>query len=360
MNSFDSEDPQQSSVDDEVVGDTYEENKMVAPTISEPDGENGDDHENEEEENYDSDEDIINAQCEDMEILRDSSEELVETELLMQNEQGCDAEDQQNEERTIEKRKKGRSNVTGNIVFESKRDRKSRTLEGYVTSGFQSKAFREKIHKKRSLKQQQLKMNGLEKAKEETKKIAASAVTTSTVSSSSQRRSGRRARTPSEKLQPKLLSASQPVVTEAMTKAKEKQLNEQEDSLISSFFKRKAASTTASTVSLPRKLPEGHTNLNNLSTAITTSMNHNTSLLLPSDWKDNTSPLALIGWICKVYWDGEEQWYYARILNYDFNYHRYYVRKTLLFSFLSFSLFSPFLLFLFLLMLLMTSLLPMS
>ena len=34
----------------------------------------------------------------------------------------------------------------------------------------------------------------------------------------------------------------------------------------------------------------------------------------------------LIGCLCKVYWDGEHKWFYARILNYDPYHKRHYVR----------------------------------
>jgi hypothetical protein len=321
MNSFDLEDSPLSRSDYEVVNDTNEESGVV--TISEPlendyDDQNG----NEEEENYCSVEEI--DQCEDMEILRDSIEELGAAASADQKEEG--AGDDQQYGRTGEasvKRTKKRSNSNASLVVELKRDRKGRTLEGYVTSGFQSKAFREKIHKKKFSKPQQLKS---EKVKEG-KQAGITVVGNGTAGGSNQRRSGRRSRTLSEKVQPKTLSSPPAVMTEAMTKAKEKQWNELENSLISSYFKKKAAFAAVSSVSLPRKLPEGHAELTNLSTAISTSVNHYTSLLLPSDWNDKSSALALIGWICKVYWDGEDQWYYARILNYDFNCHRYYVRK---------------------------------
>lgn len=66
-----------------------------------------------------------------------------------------------------------------------------------------------------------------------------------------------------------------------------------------------------------------------IETAIKRGVKESSTLLL--DW---ASPKAkMIGFLCKVYWDGEDTWFYARILNYDSFYDRHYVsvcaqRKT--------------------------------
>jgi hypothetical protein len=72
----------------------------------------------------------------------------------------------------------------------------------------------------------------------------------------------------------------------------------------------------------PRKqLPEGAVELPNLETAIKRGVKESSTTLL--DW---SSPKAkMIGFTCKVYWDGEDTWFYARILNYDSFYDRHYV-----------------------------------
>ena len=72
----------------------------------------------------------------------------------------------------------------------------------------------------------------------------------------------------------------------------------------------------------PRKeLPEGAVELPSLEAAIKRGVKESSTLLL--DW---ASPKAkMIGYSCKVYWDGEDTWFYARILNYDSFYDRHYV-----------------------------------
>lgn len=78
-----------------------------------------------------------------------------------------------------------------------------------------------------------------------------------------------------------------------------------------------------SRVPKPRKiLPEGAVDLPDIETAIKRGVKESSTLLL--DW---ASPKAkMIGFLCKVYWDGEDIWFYARILNYDSFYDRHYVR----------------------------------
>ena len=47
------------------------------------------------------------------------------------------------------------------------------------------------------------------------------------------------------------------------------------------------------------------------------------STKLLTDW--NQQPASFIGKTCKVYWDGDRQWFYARIIYYDANHGRHYV-----------------------------------
>ena len=55
--------------------------------------------------------------------------------------------------------------------------------------------------------------------------------------------------------------------------------------------------------------------------AIKKSVKDCSSLLL--DWNQNAA--KLIGATCKVFWDGDDEWFYARILNYDQRYDRHFV-----------------------------------
>lgn len=68
-------------------------------------------------------------------------------------------------------------------------------------------------------------------------------------------------------------------------------------------------------------LPEGAVDLADIETAIKQGAKECSVSLL--DW--NSSKVKMIGYLCKVYWDGEDTWYYARILNYDSFYDKHYV-----------------------------------
>ena len=68
-------------------------------------------------------------------------------------------------------------------------------------------------------------------------------------------------------------------------------------------------------------LPEGAVEIPDIKTAIKRGIKECSTLLL--DW--NASKAKMIGGLCKVYWDGENTWFYARILNYDSFYDRHYV-----------------------------------
>lgn len=59
--------------------------------------------------------------------------------------------------------------------------------------------------------------------------------------------------------------------------------------------------------------------------AIRMSIENSNTLLL--DW--TTPEASRIGLPCKVYWDGDDVWFYARILNYDRTHDKYFVRNFL-------------------------------
>jgi hypothetical protein len=71
-------------------------------------------------------------------------------------------------------------------------------------------------------------------------------------------------------------------------------------------------------------LPVGPSKPMEMSAAIKKGVKECSKLLL--DW---SKPAAkLVGSLCKVYWDGENQWFYARILNYDCGFNQHYVSLT--------------------------------
>ena len=68
-------------------------------------------------------------------------------------------------------------------------------------------------------------------------------------------------------------------------------------------------------------LPVGPSKPMEMITAIKRGVKECSSPLL--DW---SIPAAkLVGSICKVFWDGENEWFYARILNYDCGFNKHYV-----------------------------------
>ena len=75
-------------------------------------------------------------------------------------------------------------------------------------------------------------------------------------------------------------------------------------------------------------LPVGPSKPMEMSAAIKKGVKECSKLLL-----DCKKPAAkLVGSICKVFWDGENEWFYARILNYDSGHNRHYVRYTTIIS----------------------------
>jgi hypothetical protein len=81
-------------------------------------------------------------------------------------------------------------------------------------------------------------------------------------------------------------------------------------------------------------LRQGPWNVSDITDAIKCGVKESNTLLL--DW---TNPeVQKIGRLCKIYWDGEDKWFYARIINYDdafklhlvshhYYYYYYYVNK---------------------------------
>lgn len=94
-------------------------------------------------------------------------------------------------------------------------------------------------------------------------------------------------------------------------------LDEVEEEIISDAFRRSAPKQ------LPPPPPEGASVVRDQSAALTRSISEAAALLLEPDWR--SPPCQLIGNTCKVFWDGEDAWFYARILNYDKISGRHYI-----------------------------------
>lgn len=77
---------------------------------------------------------------------------------------------------------------------------------------------------------------------------------------------------------------------------------------------------------LPISLPIKKTSVvSTLELAILRSVDECTTLI--NDWSSNSA--QLIGRLCKVYWEEEFTWFYARILNYDSKFNRHYIYYAL-------------------------------
>ena len=71
-----------------------------------------------------------------------------------------------------------------------------------------------------------------------------------------------------------------------------------------------------------RLLPDGAENtFADVKKAVQWGVTYGTRLL--TDWSQPGA--EFIGKLCKIYWDGEKQWFYARILYYDSQYHKHLV-----------------------------------
>ena len=106
------------------------------------------------------------------------------------------------------------------------------------------------------------------------------------------------------------------IVKEPALSAKEKEQLEIEENFISTCRQHHPKCR-----SIAPPLPEGPSKPMEMSAAIKKGVKECSKLLL--DW--NKPAAKLVGSICKVYWDGDNEWFYGRILNYDCGSNRHYV-----------------------------------
>ncbi len=71
----------------------------------------------------------------------------------------------------------------------------------------------------------------------------------------------------------------------------------------------------------PLPLPTVSCHVSSVKEAMRRSFRESNSFML--DWTSLAA--GRIGKCCKVYWDGDDTWYYARIINYDHFHDRYFV-----------------------------------
>ena len=99
-----------------------------------------------------------------------------------------------------------------------------------------------------------------------------------------------------------------PAVIKPLTN-KQKEENEREDRLMADYQHRLVKVSSYN----PQPLPQGPWIVKDLSEAIQCGTTQSQCLLL--DW--TTPEVKRIGRLCKIYWDGENEWFYARVLYYD-------------------------------------------
>jgi hypothetical protein len=116
------------------------------------------------------------------------------------------------------------------------------------------------------------------------------------------------------------------IVKEPALSAKEKEQLEIEENFITSCRERHPKCRN---VAPP--LPDGPSKPMEMSAAIKKGVKECSNLLL--DW--NKPAAKLVGSICKVYWDGDNEWFYGRILNYDCGSNRHYVSQVYSHDFLA-------------------------
>jgi non-homologous end joining protein Ku len=97
---------------------------------------------------------------------------------------------------------------------------------------------------------------------------------------------------------------------------REKALDEAEERLIALTQARSARAQN-----MYKSLPVGADEVIDLTSAVKKGVKESSCLLL--DW--TTREAKMVGSLCKVYWDGDKTWFYARILNYDSHYKRHFV-----------------------------------
>jgi hypothetical protein len=90
---------------------------------------------------------------------------------------------------------------------------------------------------------------------------------------------------------------------------------------------RDAARSEKSNVVLKKLLPTEPMDIAGMQMALSASVEQCSTVIL--DW--STPEAKQVGSKCKVYWDGEGLWFYARVLNYDSYHDRHFVRIALLY-----------------------------
>lgn len=108
------------------------------------------------------------------------------------------------------------------------------------------------------------------------------------------------------------------IVKEPALSAKEREQTEIEETFISNCREHHPKCRN-----IPPPLPEGPSKPMEMSAAIKRGVKECSNLLL--DW--NKPAAKLVGSICKVFWDGDNEWFYGRILNYDCGSNRHYVSQ---------------------------------
>ncbi|KAJ1413177.1 hypothetical protein B484DRAFT_402104 [Ochromonadaceae sp. CCMP2298] len=96
----------------------------------------------------------------------------------------------------------------------------------------------------------------------------------------------------------------------------QRQQDELEERHIAKGRERKKGSNRAR-----RMLPEGQVTVEDMQTAVRRSFKETTTPLL--DW--SSPKCKMIGGNSKIWWDGDNKWFYARILNYDSFYDKHYI-----------------------------------
>ncbi len=98
--------------------------------------------------------------------------------------------------------------------------------------------------------------------------------------------------------------------------SKERALEDTEEKFIVSAYAKSSRVAEA-----PKELPEGPIQQTDVNAAVKKGVKDCSSLLL--NW--NTKNAKIIGALCKVFWDGDNEWFYGRILNYDSHHNRHFV-----------------------------------
>lgn len=152
------------------------------------------------------------------------------------------------------------------------------------------------------------------KAKKDT--ISGAAPTTSGANGKNKQLSGNNKEKNSSNVLLDVGSTATTMKSKVVIDPKEKALDEAEEGLISRALRRKSFHSHQK-----KALPEGAAALTDMNAALTQSFLDISTPLC--DW--SIEEAKYIGCICKVYWDGEDKWFYSRILNYDPYHKKHYV-----------------------------------